>query len=468
MDDKPVDITHLVFVIHGIGQKMDTGAIVKSCSELRDRVDLVKSKLYPDLENKENERAEFLPVQWRSSLKLDGDTVETLTPQKLRGIRTMLNASAMDVLYYTSPLYRKEITRSLETELNRLYLMFCERHPYFEPNGGKVSIIAHSLGAVITYDIITGWSPIQLYDQFVSSVIEQEKEDAAGSQEMLGELDKAKNRISELESLLMSVHEKQHNITKPLNFKVENLFCLGSPLGVFLALRGIRPQGKGSLDHIIPDGACKRLFNVYHPADPVAYRLEPLILKHYSTVKPLVIHSFESSDKTPYTKMEARAYAAFQGSTELLDNDKMDMSDKDSVDSGGSSLASKEESASSSQKKKLSFKVSSSVGGWFSQITRSLEDDKMSAELKMFNKMKKEAEKLEKSSLCNMPSSSTDRLEDSIDQTDLEYRLDYQLKDAGGLTSGYIAMITSHTSYWTNKDIACFILSHLHPTLHET
>ena len=37
------------------------------------------------------------------------DTVETLTPQKLRGIRTMLNASAMDVLYYTSPLYRKEV-----------------------------------------------------------------------------------------------------------------------------------------------------------------------------------------------------------------------------------------------------------------------------------------------------------------------------------------------------------------------
>ena len=33
---------------------------------------MVKSKLYPDLESRENERAEFLPVQWRSSLKLDG------------------------------------------------------------------------------------------------------------------------------------------------------------------------------------------------------------------------------------------------------------------------------------------------------------------------------------------------------------------------------------------------------------
>ena len=57
------------------------------------------------------------------------------------------------------------------------------------------------------------------------------------------------------------------------------------------------------------------------------------------------------------------------------------------------------------------------MGSWFSQITRSLEDDKMSAELKMFNKMKKEAEKLEKSTMCNIPNTSTSGLEDSIDHT---------------------------------------------------
>jgi hypothetical protein len=33
MDDKPTDITHLVFVVHGIGQKMDTGHIVRCCLE---------------------------------------------------------------------------------------------------------------------------------------------------------------------------------------------------------------------------------------------------------------------------------------------------------------------------------------------------------------------------------------------------------------------------------------------------
>ena len=33
MDDKPPDISHLVFVVHGIGQKMETGSIIRSCRE---------------------------------------------------------------------------------------------------------------------------------------------------------------------------------------------------------------------------------------------------------------------------------------------------------------------------------------------------------------------------------------------------------------------------------------------------
>ena len=67
----------------------------------------------------------------------------------------------------------------------------------------------------------------------------------------------------------IEVYNNMQSFYPLVYFQLENLFCLGSPLGVFLALRGIRPQGKGSLDHIIPGGACKRLFNIYHPADPV-------------------------------------------------------------------------------------------------------------------------------------------------------------------------------------------------------
>ena len=60
--------------------------------------------------------------------------------------RNMLNCTAMDIMYYTSPLFRMEIWSALQYELNRLYQMFTQRNPTFEANGGKVSIVSHSLG----------------------------------------------------------------------------------------------------------------------------------------------------------------------------------------------------------------------------------------------------------------------------------------------------------------------------------
>lgn len=43
------------------------------------------------------------------SKNLVADTVESVTPHKMKGVRNVLNSSAMDVLYYTSPLYRSEV-----------------------------------------------------------------------------------------------------------------------------------------------------------------------------------------------------------------------------------------------------------------------------------------------------------------------------------------------------------------------
>lgn len=80
--------------------------------------------------------------------------VEAITPFSVVSIRHLLNTSAMDILYYTSPLYGGEVRAGLQKELNRLYFMFTSRHPGWK---GKVSILAHSLGCVIVYDIVTGW-----------------------------------------------------------------------------------------------------------------------------------------------------------------------------------------------------------------------------------------------------------------------------------------------------------------------
>ncbi|GLH06924.1 Protein retinal degeneration B [Gryllus bimaculatus] len=249
--DRPVDINHLVFVIHGIGQKMDTGRIIRNTSSFRDCVTWLKQKYFSTMAH----RAEFFPVEWRSSLTLDGDVVDAITPHKLLGLRQLLNASAMDIMYYTSPLYGSEVQQGLSAELNRLYTMFTQRNPYFTANGGKVSVVAHSLGCVIVYDIVTGWRPDSWIFLTPSSGSTTTSEKHHGS----GKL----SDTSSNESRLL--------------FQIENMFCLGSPLSVFLALRWRNPER-----NILPASLCQRFYNVFHPSDPVAYsRIAPIQIQAY-------------------------------------------------------------------------------------------------------------------------------------------------------------------------------------------
>jgi phospholipase DDHD2 len=53
---------------------------------------------------------------------------------------------------------------------------------------------------------------------------------------------------------------------------ISNFFALGSPIGMFLTVRGIH---KLELDYKLP--TCDNMFNIFHPFDPIAYRCEPLI-----------------------------------------------------------------------------------------------------------------------------------------------------------------------------------------------
>ena len=55
----------------------------------------------------------------------------------------------------------------VRNELNKLYNLFLSRHPSFQEHG-NVSIIAHSLGSVIVYDILERWD-LRLRDIEASS-----------------------------------------------------------------------------------------------------------------------------------------------------------------------------------------------------------------------------------------------------------------------------------------------------------
>ncbi|CAH2323276.1 SEC23-interacting [Pelobates cultripes] len=68
-----------------------------------------------------------------------------------------------------------------------------------------------------------------------------------------------------------------------LDFEPTNFFALGSPIGMFLTVRGL---DKINENYRLP--TCKGFFNIYHPLDPVAYRLEPMIIPDVD-LKPVLI-----------------------------------------------------------------------------------------------------------------------------------------------------------------------------------
>lgn len=56
----------------------------------------------------------------------------------------------------------------LARSMNTVYKLFMDNHPEFD---GPISIFAHSLGSVMCYDLLTNWSPLVLFDEYVAEAI---------------------------------------------------------------------------------------------------------------------------------------------------------------------------------------------------------------------------------------------------------------------------------------------------------
>lgn len=493
LEDKPSQTTHIVFVVHGIGQKMDQGRIIKNTAMMREAARKIEERHFSNHAT----HVEFLPVEWRSKLTLDGDTVDSITPDKVRGLRDMLNSSAMDIMYYTSPLYRDELVKGLQQELNRLYSLFCSRNPDFEEKGGKVSIVSHSLGCVITYDIMTGWNPVRLYEQLLQKEEELPDERWMSYEErhLLDELYITKRRLKEIEERLHGLKASSVTQTPALKFKVENFFCMGSPLAVFLALRGIRPGNTGSQDHILPREICNRLLNIFHPTDPVAYRLEPLILKHYSNISPVQIHWYNTSNPLPYEHMKPSFLNPAKEPTSVSENEGISTIPSP-VTSPVLSRRHYGESITNIGKASIlgAASIGKGLGGMLfsrfgrSSTTPSSETSKDSMEDEKKPVASPSATTVATQTLPHSSSGFLDsayfRLQESFFNlpqllfpenvmqnkdnalVELDHRIDFELRE-GLVESRYWSAVTSHTAYWSSLDVALFLLTFMYKHEHN-
>ena len=85
--DRLPDVTHAVFVVHGVGGVMDDSTIGRNAALLRDNVSHILTKCFPKFQEQSGQRVEFFPVEWRANLRLDEGLVDAITPQRVLGLR---------------------------------------------------------------------------------------------------------------------------------------------------------------------------------------------------------------------------------------------------------------------------------------------------------------------------------------------------------------------------------------------
>lgn len=186
--------------------------------------------------------------------KGDNVTLDDVTLETLQMARRVLNGTFVDVLIYMTPSHRDRIHAHVVSRMKALFekfslfppfpflylaidlivalspLRIASRNPDFISKGGQVSIVGFSLGSVISFDVLTRHSD-SLYAKTAFSAAKPDEGDSP-------EVAELKLKMFELEAQIAAAKKKHAEDQFTLNFDVANYFMFGSPVGIFLTLRG--------------------------------------------------------------------------------------------------------------------------------------------------------------------------------------------------------------------------------------
>ncbi|EGG15978.1 DDHD domain-containing protein [Cavenderia fasciculata] len=138
------NIDHLILLVHGIGKHEENWrskiAKVNTLFESVCKATFIEKNI------------KFVGVEWHSALHLKTDAlIQKVTPPSIPVVHALINHTLLDILFWTSPTYSQTIYTEVGDQLNAVYQNFIKEHPTFT---GKVHVLAHSLGSMITYDIL--------------------------------------------------------------------------------------------------------------------------------------------------------------------------------------------------------------------------------------------------------------------------------------------------------------------------
>ncbi|KAG0223239.1 hypothetical protein BGW41_005678, partial [Actinomortierella wolfii] len=260
---------HIIFVVHGMGRQLEEfGNYERNVGHLVENTRLVLQNQF--FEHRTD--VHIIPIEWHAKLHSMVDQRMSLATLKtVPKVRLIMNDYFADILYYFNSHYGGEITKFIVDELNEAYSTFMAKHPHFN---GKIAIYALSLGGVAMYDILT------CQDDIEDEPSEEPTETISGK--TLTEAQIESKRLRKENSY------KYRAIMNKLKFRPHYLFTVGSPVGAVMVMRNLEWSYFHPPDDIIHH-------NIFHPFDPLGYRIEPLIDPVFSMIPPVTTTPFSIS-----------------------------------------------------------------------------------------------------------------------------------------------------------------------------
>uniref|UniRef100_A0A8C8DZX9 DDHD domain containing 2 n=1 Tax=Oryzias sinensis TaxID=183150 RepID=A0A8C8DZX9_9TELE len=282
------------------------------------------------------------------------EDIQRITLPSISRLRHFTNDTLLDLFFYNSPTYCQTIVDTVASEINRLYALFKQRHPDFNRAVSLVghslgqycanrelnkdwdpsSLSSNTLEQILTkldlkqylgilksenldleslslckesdlkdLGIPLGprkkilnyikrrWLPeeckaaatLQMQDPQIPG---HDADGLAGLSSEQSSFYRAQAVTSAVDYEYFDVGIGQVSIDYPqLAFQPQAFFAFGSPIGMFLTVRGLK-----RIDPNYTFPTCKSFYNIYHPYDPVAYRIEPMIVSEVDLEPMLIPH----------------------------------------------------------------------------------------------------------------------------------------------------------------------------------
>uniref|UniRef100_A0A672U4Z8 Phosphatidylinositol transfer protein membrane associated 2 n=1 Tax=Strigops habroptila TaxID=2489341 RepID=A0A672U4Z8_STRHB len=181
--------------------------------------------------------------------------------------------AALPLLATSSPQYQEAVATVI-VRANQAYSEFIRSQEGMSFNG-QVCLVGDCVGGILGFDALC-------YSN--QTVSESQNSSRRGSVVSVQVMVAPRSRRSSSSTMLDG-----GNIGK-FEFEITDFFLFGSPLGLVLALRKtVIP----ALDIFQLRPACQQVYNLFHPADPSASRLEPLLERKFYLLPPFNIPRYQ-------------------------------------------------------------------------------------------------------------------------------------------------------------------------------